>query len=363
MTAGREKRATTAILFLSLAACTSSSNGSQSSGSCIDNTSTLSVDNDSKQDATIAVATQTFLAPAGQKTQVTVPAGEGQITAALVASGKVFQTEDFQFVCGALHHFSIEPHPDALVVVAVGGEGFGKAKSDPPGIDCSVDGSTDHCNAFFPFGTALTLTSIPDVGSQAVTPTQQFVLAGDQGIAAGFTRLATSIAITMSGNGSGSVYPIPYVLGDDCTSALGVCNEFFENGTDVTIVAEPSAGSTLNFTGDCAGTACKIHVDNTATANVGVTFTLEKETLTASILGSGSGDLVSSPEGLICNAVTPNACSGQFDYGTQIFIEPLPGAGSKLSVWGGACAGTEPGLSCVLSIVDATNVTADFEPE
>src|ERR1700733_13017915 len=110
------------------------------------------------------------------KTQVTVPVGNALISASLVASGQPFQSEDFQFVCGALHHFSIEPHPDVLVVVGGGGDGFGNAKSDPPGIDCSVDGSTDHCSAFFPFGTSLSVTSIADVGSVAATPTQHFLL-------------------------------------------------------------------------------------------------------------------------------------------------------------------------------------------
>lgn len=380
MRVGRDLRLIATGALLVLGACSSSSNDSQSSANCIDGTSELSVDNESSLDVTISVSsassptsspasmtqTKTFLAPAGESTEMTVPAGFAVIDASLVddAKGGAFQIESFQLVCGGVHHVAIEPRADVLVDVEREGQGFGKMTSDPPGIDCSMDGSTDHCSAFFPFGTSLSLTSIADVGSFSSDGTQTFVLTEDEHVFASFNPQATSIQITESGNGFGSIHTIPYLLGGECLPGATSCSAFFENGTDVTIVAEPTTGSVLTtFTGDCSGTSCTIHVDNSSPANVGVVFTLEKETLTASITGSGMGDLDSFPDGLVCNSPVVNSCSGQFDYGTQVNIQALPATGSKLAAWGGACAGTDPAANCSVSLIEATNATADFEAQ
>jgi len=125
MSGGRQIRAMIGVLLVTLSACSGSSDGAQVSAGCIENTSVLSVDNESKQDATISVQlaftqapAKAFLAPAGTTTQITVPAGSEIIAASLVGDAiGSFQKEQVELACGALHHFSIEPHPDALVVV------------------------------------------------------------------------------------------------------------------------------------------------------------------------------------------------------------------------------------------------------
>jgi hypothetical protein len=69
--------------------------------------------------------------------------------------------------------------------------------------------------------------------------------------------------------------------------------------------------------------------------------------------GSGSGAVVSSPEGIDCGAT----CSHAYDAGTSATLTATPAPGSVFSGWSGACSGTG---ECDLTMDKAKAVIATF---
>ncbi len=76
------------------------------------------------------------------------------------------------------------------------------------------------------------------------------------------------------------------------------------------------------------------------------------QTLTIQITGSGT--VVSQPEGLNCSA----NCSAEFAGGTQVTLTSSPSAGSAFTGWSGACSGAA--TTCTVSLDQAQSVTATF---
>jgi Divergent InlB B-repeat domain len=71
---------------------------------------------------------------------------------------------------------------------------------------------------------------------------------------------------------------------------------------------------------------------------------------------SGRGSVQSDLPGLRCAA----ACRTEWDQGTSVALEALPGAGQRFVRWSGACSGS---LRCTLPLAAATSVGALFAPE
>jgi hypothetical protein len=72
--------------------------------------------------------------------------------------------------------------------------------------------------------------------------------------------------------------------------------------------------------------------------------------LTATLAGSGSGTVASSPAGLSC----PGTCTASFAPGTSVSLVPTPAAGSTFAGWNGACAGTG---GCTIGMTQAASTT------
>jgi hypothetical protein len=70
-------------------------------------------------------------------------------------------------------------------------------------------------------------------------------------------------------------------------------------------------------------------------------------------VGTGSGDVVSTPAGIGCGGT----CAANFAEGTEVTLTATPGAGSSFSGWGGPCAGTG---KCKVTIDKAREVKAEF---
>src|SRR5581483_4967523 len=68
---------------------------------------------------------------------------------------------------------------------------------------------------------------------------------------------------------------------------------------------------------------------------------------------SGSGTVVSSPDGINC----PGTCSANFTSGTKIALTATAGTGYFFTGWQGSCSGTN---ACTLTITAATTVGATF---
>ncbi len=81
-------------------------------------------------------------------------------------------------------------------------------------------------------------------------------------------------------------------------------------------------------------------------------------TWTASIVGTGSGTIASSPGGINC-AGYDVSCAGLFPEGSTVTFTATPATGHTFGGWGGACAGVE-GPSCEVFIAGAQSVIATF---
>lgn len=77
--------------------------------------------------------------------------------------------------------------------------------------------------------------------------------------------------------------------------------------------------------------------------------------LSVQLTGDGFGAVTSEPPGLSCSA---KVCTGRFDKGTRVTLEPEPGTNSEFVAWGGACEGT---TGCEVVLDAPKEVEAAFE--
>lgn len=69
-----------------------------------------------------------------------------------------------------------------------------------------------------------------------------------------------------------------------------------------------------------------------ADRNCTATFATQTRDLSVQIFGDGQGTVVSSPSGISC----PGDCSGEFELGSVITLNPTPAAGSVFSSFSGS---------------------------
>ncbi|HBG04780.1 MAG: hypothetical protein A2075_01105 [Geobacteraceae bacterium GWC2_58_44] len=77
-------------------------------------------------------------------------------------------------------------------------------------------------------------------------------------------------------------------------------------------------------------------------------------TLTATLLGSGSGTVTSDPSGISC---TNGSCSALFEAGKPVSLHSTPSMSSLFTTWGGGCMGA---ADCGFSLNSDATVTATF---
>jgi Divergent InlB B-repeat domain len=248
------------------------------------------------------------------------------------------------------------------LIVTKGGSGAGTVTSVPAGINCGTS-----CSAVYPPNTNVTLTAAPSTGSNfsgwvgcsgvdggvadAGLGTCTVNVNAAIGVTANFTLQQFPVTVTKAGNGAGTVTSTP--AGISCGAT---CSAPFDYGSQVTLTAVASTGST--FTGwsgnaACTGTGTCV-LTPTAAAGVTATFTLQQFTLTVTPGGNGTGTIVSTPSGINCGAT----CAVAFDYNTPVTLTPASaGPGSQFASWGGDCTGSG---TCVVTMTAARNVTANF---
>ncbi len=137
----------------------------------------------------------------------------------------------------------IQSAPQLSVVVT----GSGTVGSSPPGITCP-----STCNATFATGTQVTLTATPAQGSYFVGWSGgggtcnnnsglscALTLTSNQAVTATFAPNPT-LSVTLGGTGSGLVTSSPAGI-----SCQPTCSSSFNFGTQVTLTAAPSAGSSF----------------------------------------------------------------------------------------------------------------------
>jgi hypothetical protein len=137
------------------------------------------------------------------------------------------------------------------------------------------------------------------------------------------------------------------------------CEAEFEEGTQVTVIAEPELGSEfLEWQGDCdtaTGNECEVEMNEAKT--IEAVFGLEEFEVTVETEGNGEGvvecEVDGGPTELCSEAET-------YPYGTELNLYAEPEAGSQFLEWGGDCSGEE--AECELTVEEPLGVTATFEP-
>lgn len=189
--------------------------------------------------------------------------------------------------------FAFAPHTSSTTVSVSGaGNGSGSVVTTPAALNCSFNAGSPSgtCSAPYSTGSELSFSATPATDStfagwggacagQGTNPTCTLPITDATAVTATFNLIPPpppdTIAVTLSGNGGGSV--TDNSTGISCTLASGTfsgtCSFNYPAGSQLTLTAKPAAGS--SFTGwgiPCTGSglSCTFIVDNSY--NISATF-------------------------------------------------------------------------------------------
>ncbi len=174
---------------------------------------------------------------------------------------------------------------------------------------------------------------------------------------------ATSVALTVSGSGTGSGRVMSTPAGIDCSLSAGAlsgtCSTRFPAGTVVTLSPEPGATSVfLTFGGDCALASCQTTMQ--APRVVTATFVPNFLSVVANAGSVGGGRVVSTPSGIDCvlNGTAPGtgSCSSSFPLGREVTLVQEPAAGAIFATWSANCTGNP----CVVTMNGQRTIDATY---
>ncbi|HEX5374997.1 MAG TPA: hypothetical protein VFW48_02460, partial [Solirubrobacterales bacterium] len=156
------------------------------------------------------------------------------------------------------------------------------------------------------------------------------------------------LVITTDGSGTGEV---------ECEVEAGPepCEAEYEEGTELSLVAEPDPGSEfVEFYGDCGPTECELTMDEEH--SVTATFEAEEEffPLTIETAGGGSGTVECEVD-----SEPAEPCEEEYLAGTELSLVAEADPGSEFIEWIGDC-GPE---SCELTMDEGHEAIALFELE
>ena len=252
---------------------------------------------------------------------------------------------------------------DPLKVIKAG-SGEGTVTSSPADISCPSGCAAGE--AEFDIGSLVVLTAEPAThsafsgwsvaGQPGACPgagTCQVQMTGNTEVTAEFAAIPQqTLSITTEGSGGGTVTSSP--AGIECGSA---CSEHFDQGSTVTLTANPAAHSHLagwkvaGAPSACPGTSrCEVTMDQ-ATQVTAVFAPNPDRTLSLTI--AGPGRVVGSPAGIDCRA----SCFHAFPDGTGVTLDAEPASGYELLGWSGACSGKR---RCPLQLNQDAAVEATF---
>jgi uncharacterized repeat protein (TIGR02543 family) len=166
------------------------------------------------------------------------------------------------------------------------------------------------------------------------------------------TTTLYTLIVSTAGVGVGTVTATPGTVncGTQCSYQYGA-------GTLVTLSESPAASSTFTgWSGDCAGTSSTCTVTMSQTRYVTATFSSNPLIVTFTGAAAATGYVASYPGSIDC----PPTCTDLFATGTQVTLQTVPTGESYFAGWSGACSGTS--LFCTVTMDQARNVTADYEP-
>lgn len=160
-----------------------------------------------------------------------------------------------------------------------------------------------------------------------------------------FTDLK-KLTVTRAGNGNGTVTSIP--SGIDCGL---YCSYLYYPEDDVKL--SPTADAHSKFTGWTGDPNCPnliLDRDRFCTAH----FNPLRYSLFVIVDGSGSGSVISDPEGINCSL----GCEADFNASTTVTLTATADTGSVFVGWAGVCSGSNP--VCDVSMTGSLATTAKF---
>jgi len=154
------------------------------------------------------------------------------------------------------------------------------------------------------------------------------------------------------------------------TSQSSDCSETLAEGTQLTLTATPTAGSSFaGWGGACAarGTNATCTLTVSQNASVDASFAPPPPppsylvTVRAGAAGTGAGTITGA--GINCTISGTSVsgdCSEQVVQGTQLTLTTAATGGSTFSGWGGACAARGTNTTCALTVSQNLSVDASF---
>ena len=246
-----------------------------------------------------------------------------------------------------------------------GGTGTVTSGDNPKTINC---GST--CTHAYRAGTSVTLTAAAAAGSsftgwggacafRLTTSTCTVTMSGATSVSATF---ATSPRVTVILAGTGAQFGFVFTATGSISCGQGqtVCSTSLTPGTSITLNSNDPTNESTSFDGWsgglCSGTGTCTFTPTDA-VTVTATYTLHTNTLTVSRSGTGSGTVTSTdvPATITCGST----CSAAYPILSTIQLSAAAATGSNFIGWSGDCTGTD---LCTVSLDQARNVTAEFEP-
>lgn len=133
---------------------------------------------------------------------------------------------------------------------------------------------------------------------------------------------------------------------------------------DTLMNGAPPMGMIIDLNGNLTGTpslagtytfgVCAVDLTSSASSPCPKVSIAVQPALTASLAGTGSGSVASTPAGIACGAT----CKAGFAAGSSVTLTATPSANSTFVGWSGACSGTGP---CVVTMTGSNAaVTATF---
>jgi hypothetical protein len=246
--------------------------------------------------------------------------------------------------------------------VAVETEGSGEGV-----VECQVDGEPfEPCEGqeTYPYGTELVLFAEPEIGSEfvewegdcsGVEAECELTVEEELSVTAVFEpEPPFELTIEFGGTGEGEV---------ECEvdgGGLEECEEEYEEGAEVIVVAEPKPGSEfVEWEGECdsvTGNECEVEMNADKTVEA-VFEPLSEATLTINKTGSGTGTVECK-----FGAGSFGACTSPQPNGTAVEVKATASAGSELASLSGtgSASGNCSGSTCSFTITANSSVTAEF---
>ena len=248
------------------------------------------------------------------------------------------------------------------LIVSRQGTGSGIVTIAPGGMECD-----STCTASYAYGTQLTLSAQAASGSSfagwggacsGTSSSCTVTMSAARDVTASFNATASNRIVTLNKAGSGTGSVSSTLSGLNCGEGCAAASASVASTSAITLTAQATSGSTFDgWGGACSGTSSSCAIPAGASnANITAQFNsraVRNHALLVSREGTGSGAIVSMPNGINCG----NTCTASYAANTQVVLSVQAAMDSTFSGWSGSCSGTG---TCTVTMDSIKSVTASF---